>query len=403
MTLTSIAIIVALLAQAPVAQTAALSIVVIEGEDAVNIIQQKTAVAPIIEVRDRNNIPVAGATVVFTVGGNAGTFAGGLQTLTVVTNSAGRAIAAGLNPLSSGAMQINVAATFQGQAAAATITQTNFVTAAQAASAASGAGGGAGSGGAGAGSSAGSTGATTGTGTGAGSGGAAAGGGAAGAGGGLSGLAIGGIVGGAAALGGGILVATGGGDDSSSSGTSAPATTGSSSTSTNTNTGSTAQPTTAVYNGPISGLYTSIGSADTVSCTFTYNVTGTMRIELTTQSGGTVTGTGSGTLSFREAGGQCTVPFPFNVDPDGSESGSIPFTGSVSGTTSSFRFSQNQTQNIPITGGSGSTTFETSFTGSQNGSTITGQLALTSATSLTIPGLTARGSGTGSMTVTLNR
>jgi hypothetical protein len=43
------------------AQAAALKIVVLEGEGAVNIIQQKTAVAPVIEVRDRNDQPVAGA------------------------------------------------------------------------------------------------------------------------------------------------------------------------------------------------------------------------------------------------------------------------------------------------------------------------------------------------------
>jgi len=62
---------------------AALKIVVISGEDAVNIIQQKTAVAPVIEVRDRNNLPVSGATVTFAVSGNGATFAGGAQTLTV--------------------------------------------------------------------------------------------------------------------------------------------------------------------------------------------------------------------------------------------------------------------------------------------------------------------------------
>lgn len=39
---------------------AALRIVVIEGEGAVNIIQQKTAVRPLVEIRDRNNLPVAG-------------------------------------------------------------------------------------------------------------------------------------------------------------------------------------------------------------------------------------------------------------------------------------------------------------------------------------------------------
>jgi hypothetical protein len=40
-----------------------LRIGVVAGEGAVNIIQQKTAVAPIVAVRDRNNLPVSGATV----------------------------------------------------------------------------------------------------------------------------------------------------------------------------------------------------------------------------------------------------------------------------------------------------------------------------------------------------
>ena len=50
-------------------QAPSLRIVVLEGEGAVNIIQQKTAVRPLVEVRDRNNLPVAGATVTFTIGG----------------------------------------------------------------------------------------------------------------------------------------------------------------------------------------------------------------------------------------------------------------------------------------------------------------------------------------------
>jgi hypothetical protein len=43
----------------PFAQSAALRIVVIAGEDAVNVIQQRTATAPVVEVRDANNQPVA--------------------------------------------------------------------------------------------------------------------------------------------------------------------------------------------------------------------------------------------------------------------------------------------------------------------------------------------------------
>lgn len=169
--------------QAP-AQNAALRIVVVSGEDAVNIIQQKTAVAPVVEIRDRNNLPVAGAIVTFSVAGQGASF-GGLSTLTVTTNAAGQAAAGGLTPTAAGAIQINATALVQGQALTATITQTNVLTAAQAVSAA---------------------GATSGASSGAGGGGAATGGAAAG-GGGISGTTIG-IVGAAAAVGGGALIAT---------------------------------------------------------------------------------------------------------------------------------------------------------------------------------------------------
>jgi hypothetical protein len=135
-------------------QTAGLKIVVIAGEDAVNIVQQKTAVAPIVEIRDRNDLPVSGASVTFALNGSNAAFAGGAQTLTVTTNAAGRAAVSALNPLSPGAVQINVSAAAQGQTATAVITQTNFATVAAAsaagvsvAAAAAAAGGGAGAGG----------------------------------------------------------------------------------------------------------------------------------------------------------------------------------------------------------------------------------------------------------------
>jgi hypothetical protein len=124
---------------AGVSQTAqpALRVVVIEGEDAVNIIQQKTAVRPLVEVRDRNNLPVSGALVTFSIeGGKAASF-GGASTLTVATNAAGQAAVTGLTPSAAGAFQIQVSAAFQGQVATATIAQTNVMTAAQAAAAAS--------------------------------------------------------------------------------------------------------------------------------------------------------------------------------------------------------------------------------------------------------------------------
>jgi len=116
------------------AQSSPLHIVVIEGEGAVNIIQQKTAVAPVVEVRDRNGQPVAGATVRFAIRAGKATF-GGPRTLAVTTNSVGRAAVTALTPTGSGALQIGASATFQGQTAAATIAQVNVMTAAQAASA----------------------------------------------------------------------------------------------------------------------------------------------------------------------------------------------------------------------------------------------------------------------------
>jgi hypothetical protein len=197
-------------AQPASTQSPGLKIVVVEGEDAVNIIQQKTAVAPIVEVRDRNDQPVAGAIVRFAIQGGRATF-GGAPTLTVTTNAVGQAVATGLTPTASGALQISATAAFQGQTAAAvTIAQTNVMTAAQAAAVSSAAGTSGGSA-SGAGAGGGSSGSAAGTG--------AAGG--AGGGGGLSATTIG-IVGGAVA--GGAVVATqvGGGSPSGEQSYSGP-------------------------------------------------------------------------------------------------------------------------------------------------------------------------------------
>jgi hypothetical protein len=122
---------------APSGQSPPLKIVVVEGEDAVNIIDKKTAVKPTVEVRDRNDLPVAGASVVFLIDGGRSTasFAGGLRQLTVTTDSLGRATTTELSPLGKGAFRIQVRAAYQGQTASATIHQTNFATAAQAAQA----------------------------------------------------------------------------------------------------------------------------------------------------------------------------------------------------------------------------------------------------------------------------
>ena len=136
-------------------QAPPLRIVVIEGEGAVNIIQQKTAVSPLVEIRDRNDQPVAGAVVNFVVRNGRATFSGA-RTISVTTNAAGRAVATGFAPSGSGALQIGATATFQGQTAAAvTIAQTNVMTAAEAAAVSSASAGGAGGSGSASGSAAG--------------------------------------------------------------------------------------------------------------------------------------------------------------------------------------------------------------------------------------------------------
>jgi len=124
------------------APSAPLKIVVIAGEGAVNIIQYKSAVAPVVEIRDGNDRPVAGATVTFAIGDRkSATFASGAPSFNLTTNAAGRAVAAPITPLRKGAVRIEVSASFQGQTAAATISQTNVMTAEQAKSSGSSGGG----------------------------------------------------------------------------------------------------------------------------------------------------------------------------------------------------------------------------------------------------------------------
>ena len=140
------------------AQDDELRIVVLEGEDSVNIIAQGTAVPTLVEVRDRNDLPVAGASVVFLLGqGGTATLNAGLSQVAVTTNALGQA-AVTVNPITSGAVQLQVSAAFQGQTATAAIVQTNFATVAEAAAAGAGATGGGGGGGGGGASAAGGAG-----------------------------------------------------------------------------------------------------------------------------------------------------------------------------------------------------------------------------------------------------
>lgn len=104
-----------------------LRIVVLEGEDAVNLVRKKTAVQPVVEVRDKNNNPVAGAIVVFTTpeSGPSAVFSGGTHSFRTVTDAQGRARVSGMQPSQQGKFEVSVSVTVGGAVANATISQTN--------------------------------------------------------------------------------------------------------------------------------------------------------------------------------------------------------------------------------------------------------------------------------------
>ncbi len=121
------------------AQTAAalhqLNIVIVESEGAINNIRQRTARESIVQVEDENHKPVAGAAVTFLLpdSGPGGAF-NGAKTVTMMTDSQGRAVARGFRPNNvQGKFQIRVTASFQNLTASAVINQANFLPAAAAA------------------------------------------------------------------------------------------------------------------------------------------------------------------------------------------------------------------------------------------------------------------------------
>jgi hypothetical protein len=106
-----------------------LHITILDGEDALNDIRERTAREPIVQVEDENHKPVAGALILFSIQ-NGGTGAGGtfngLSTLSVTTDAQGRAVAHGLKVNStSGSFTISVTATLGALVATTVIHQSN--------------------------------------------------------------------------------------------------------------------------------------------------------------------------------------------------------------------------------------------------------------------------------------
>jgi hypothetical protein len=111
-----------------------LHITVLEGDDGVNILKTKMAVKPVVEVRDRNNLPVSGAAVVFLApdSGPRVAFAHGSNTFITTTDASGRAAVANSKPIGKGSFKIRVRVDYHGQTFNVAFSQTNFATAAAA-------------------------------------------------------------------------------------------------------------------------------------------------------------------------------------------------------------------------------------------------------------------------------
>ena len=119
----------------------ALHITILEGEDSLNSIRERTAREPIVQVEDENHKPVAGALVLFSIqngsSGAGGSF-NGLSSLSVTTDSAGRATAHGLLPnTTTGSFTITVTATLGALVATAIVAQSNVASLASASAASS--------------------------------------------------------------------------------------------------------------------------------------------------------------------------------------------------------------------------------------------------------------------------
>jgi hypothetical protein len=105
-----------------------LKIRIVEGDESVNNVRQRVAREPIVQVEDENRKPVAGAIVVFflPVTGSGASFPGGVQSLTVVADESGRAVARGLVSNSAeGKYSIRVTASHRGTTGSADMKMSN--------------------------------------------------------------------------------------------------------------------------------------------------------------------------------------------------------------------------------------------------------------------------------------
>jgi hypothetical protein len=109
---------------------AALHLEIIHGDHAVNIISRKRMITPVVQIRDRNNLPIEGLVVIFSSpsDGPSVTFLNGSRAYTAITDAHGEAKAVGVAPVNTGSFQIHVSASYQSEMASAIIAMTNVRT-----------------------------------------------------------------------------------------------------------------------------------------------------------------------------------------------------------------------------------------------------------------------------------
>jgi len=114
-------------APAPPVNTTPLGIFVLEGNNAVNSTSLVRTVSPVVEIRDSNDFPVEGATVIFTLPseGPGGAFAKGGKTYSTRSDARGQAASAPIIPVGEGKFQIVVTASLGDRKGQTAIIQTN--------------------------------------------------------------------------------------------------------------------------------------------------------------------------------------------------------------------------------------------------------------------------------------
>lgn len=113
--------------QQPEPAAVPLTIAILEGSNSVNSISSLRSIPPIVEVRDQNDFPVEGATVVFTLpaSGPGGRFPGGASTFSTRSDSHGQAAAPLFAPINAGKFEIQVTASLGNRKGEVVIHQTN--------------------------------------------------------------------------------------------------------------------------------------------------------------------------------------------------------------------------------------------------------------------------------------